>query len=92
MLLAAAYTFLIPVIRGSSNLDAVRSADVFGQSLTLIGVFLFVPITSQELESGIKEIVYTKVWSYKKECKYSADMRFSAEYGYSYNIRWYHAI
>ena len=66
MLLAAAYTFLIPVIRGISNLDAVRSADVFGQSLTLIGVFLFVPITSQELESGIKEIVYTKVWSYKK--------------------------
>ena len=66
MLLAAAYTFLIPGIRGISNLDAVRSADVFGQSLTLIGVFLFVPITSQELESGIKEIVYTKVWSYKK--------------------------
>ncbi|UYJ39161.1 MAG: hypothetical protein OGM10_07925 [Oscillospiraceae bacterium] len=66
LLLAAAYTFLIPVIRGISNLDAVRSADVFGQSLTLIGVFLFVPITSQELESGIKEIVYTKVWSYKK--------------------------
>lgn len=66
MLLAVVYTFLIPVIRGISNLDAVRSADVFGQSLALIGVFLFVPITSQELESGIKEIVYTKVWSYKK--------------------------
>lgn len=66
LLLAVAYTFLIPVIRGISNLDAVRSADVFGQSLSLIGVFLFVPITSQELESGIKEIVYTKVWSYKK--------------------------
>lgn len=66
LLLAVAYTFLIPVIRGISNLDAVRSADVFGQSLSLIGVFLFVPITSQELESGIKEIVSTKVWSYKK--------------------------
>lgn len=66
MLLAVAYTFLIPVIRGISNLDAVRSADIFGQSLALIGVFLFVPITSQELESSIKEIVYTKVWSYKK--------------------------
>lgn len=66
LLLAIVYTFLIPVIRGISNLDAVHSADVFGQSLTLIGVFLFVPIASQELESGIKEIVYTKVWSYKK--------------------------
>lgn len=66
LLLAVAYTFLIPVIRGISNLDAVRSADVFGQSISLIGVFLFVPITSQELESGIKEIVYTKVWLYKK--------------------------
>lgn len=54
------------MIRGISNLDAVHSADVFGQSLALIGVFLFVPIASQELESGIKEIVYTKVWSYKK--------------------------
>lgn len=66
LLLAVAYTFLIPVIRGISNLDAVHSADVFGQSLALIGVFLFVPIASQELESGIKEIVYTKVWSYRK--------------------------
>lgn len=66
LLLAVAYTFLIPVIRGISNLDAAHSADVFGQSLALIGVFLFVPITSQELESSIKEIVYTKVWSYKK--------------------------
>lgn len=66
LLLAVAYTFLIPVIRGISNLDAAHSADVFGQSLALIGVFLFVPIASQELESGIKEIVNTKVWSYKK--------------------------
>lgn len=66
LLLAVAYTFLIPMIRGISNLDAAHSADVFGQSLALIGVFLFVPITSQELEIGIKEIVYTKVWPYKK--------------------------
>ena len=66
LLLAIVYTFLIPVIRGISNLDAVHSADVFGQSLALIGVFLFVPIASQELESGIKEIVYTKVWPYRK--------------------------
>lgn len=66
MLLAVAYTFLIPVIRGISNLDNIHSADVFGQSLALIGIFLLIPITRQELEIGIKEIVYTKVWSYRK--------------------------
>lgn len=66
MLLAVAYTFLIPAIRGISNLDNVHSADVLGQSLALIGIFLLLPITRQELEIDIKEIVYTKVWSYRK--------------------------
>ena len=64
LLLAAVYTFIIPVIRGISNLDNIHSADVFGQSLALIGVFLFIPIIRQELEVSVKEIVYTKVWSY----------------------------
>ena len=63
LLLAAVYTFIIPVIRGISNLDNIHSADVFGQSLALIGVFL---IIRQELEVSVKEIVYTKVWSYRK--------------------------
>ena len=31
-----------------------------------IGVFLFIPIIRQELEVSVKEIVYTKVWSYRK--------------------------
>ena len=66
LLLAAVYTFIIPVIRGISNLDNIHSADVFGQSLALIGVFLFIPIIRQELEVSVKEIVYTKVWSYRK--------------------------
>lgn len=30
LLLAAVYTFIIPVIRGISNLDNIHSADVFG--------------------------------------------------------------
>ena len=47
LLLAAVYTFIIPVIRGISNLDNIHSADVFGQSLALIGVFLFIPIIRQ---------------------------------------------
>ena len=66
LLLAIAYTLLIPVIRGISNLDNIHSADVFGQSLALIGIFLLVPITKQELEVAVKEIVYTKAWSYRK--------------------------
>ena len=66
LLLAAVYTFIIPVIRGISNLDNIHSADVFGQSLALIGVFLFIPIIRQELEVSVKEIVYTKAWSYRK--------------------------
>lgn len=66
MLLAVAYIFLIPVIRGISNLDNIHSADVFGQSLALIGIFVLIPITKQELEVAVKEIVYTKAWSYRK--------------------------
>lgn len=66
MFLAAAYIFLIPVIRGISNLDNIHSADVFGQSLALIGIFVLIPITKQELEVAVKEIVYTKAWSYRK--------------------------
>lgn len=66
LLLAVGYTFLIPVIRGISNLDNIHSADVFGQSLALIGIFLLIPITKQELEVAVKEIVYTKAWSYRK--------------------------
>lgn len=37
-----------------------------GQSLALIGILLLIPITKQELEVVVKEIVYTKAWSYRK--------------------------
>ncbi len=63
---AVTYISLIPVIRGISNLDNIHSADVFGQSLALIGIFVLIPITKQELEVTTKEIIYTKAWSYKK--------------------------
>ena len=66
LLLAVAYIFLIPVIRGISNLDNIHSADVFGQSLALIGIFVLISVTKQELEVAVKEIVYTKAWSYRK--------------------------
>ena len=66
LLLGVAYLFLIPVIRGISNLDAIHSAGVLGQSLALVGAIIFIPITKRELETGVKEIIYTKSWSYLK--------------------------
>lgn len=66
LLLCAAYLFLIPVIRGISNLDHIHSALVLGQSVALIGAVMIIPITKQELETSAKEIIYTKAWSYMK--------------------------
>ena len=34
--------------------------------MALIGIFVLIPITKQELEVAVKEIVYTKAWSYRK--------------------------
>lgn len=66
LLLGIAYYFLIPVIRGISNLDEIQSAEVFGQSLALIGTILLIPVTKKEVESGVGEIIYTKLWPYMK--------------------------
>ena len=66
LLLSTVYLFLIPVIRGISNLDYIHSALVFGQSVALIGAMILIPITKQELETSIKEIIYTKEWPYIK--------------------------
>lgn len=69
-LLAVLYLFFIPAIRGISNLDFVRSAEVFGQSLALTGAILFIPITGNEMETGIREIICTKSWSYRKSVRF----------------------
>lgn len=60
------YLLFIPVIRGISNLDNIHSAGVLGQSAALIGAIILIPITKRELETSVKEIVYTKSWSYLK--------------------------
>lgn len=57
---------LIPAIRGISNLDAIHTAEVFGQSVSLLGVILLIPITERELNPCIREIICTKSWSYEK--------------------------
>ena len=91
LLLAAVYTFIIPVIRGISNLDNIHSADVFGQSLALIGVFLFIPIIRQEIGSFRKGDCLYESMVIQKERKHSADMQFLDDYSYDYYIRKYYA-
>lgn len=65
-MLGIAYLFIIPIIRGISNLNNIQSAEVLGQSLALVGAIILIPVTKRELETGIKEIIYTKSWSYMK--------------------------
>lgn len=64
LLLTILYLVFIPVIRGISNLDSIRSAQCLSQSVALVGVLMVVPITRRELDAGIKEIIDTKAWSY----------------------------
>ena len=65
-MLSVAYLFLIPVIRGISNLDNIRSALVLGQSVAPIGAIILIPITKRESETCVKEIINTKAWPYMK--------------------------
>lgn len=60
LLLAICYLLLIPIIRGTANLDAVRSAECLEQSVTLIGIFLIVPLNAPEQSKAIQEIIGTK--------------------------------
>lgn len=60
LLLALCYLLLIPIIRGTANLDAVRSAECLEQSVTLIGIFLIVPLNAPEQSKAIQEIIGTK--------------------------------
>lgn len=62
LLLAICYLLLIPIIRGTANLDAVRSAECLEQSVTLIGIFLIVPLNAPEQSKAIQEIIGTKKW------------------------------
>ena len=64
--LAAAYLLVIPAIRGISNLDAARTAHCLEQSVALIGALILIPITKGEMGNGVKEIIYTKAWPYRK--------------------------
>lgn len=60
LLLAICYLLLIPIVRGTANLDAVRSAECLEQSVILIGIFLIVPLNAPEQSKAIQEIISTK--------------------------------
>ena len=62
LILAICCLLLIPIIRGTASLDAVRSAECLEQSVTLIGIFLIVPLNAPEQSKAIQEIIGTKKW------------------------------
>jgi len=66
MLLAAVYLLAIPLLRGIANLDMVHSAECLEQSVTLIGIFLIVPLNVPEQAKAIQEVVYTRNISHWK--------------------------
>lgn len=57
VILALLYLFCIPIIRGVKNLDSIQSAQCLEQSVSLIGIILFVPVTRWEHSLGIKELI-----------------------------------
>lgn len=64
LLLTSFYLFIIPVIRGISNLDNIQSAQCFSQSVAFVGIIILVPVIRHELEISIKEVICTKTWPY----------------------------
>lgn len=66
LLVSIVYLFLIPMIRGISNLDKIHTAECLEQAVTFIGVFLLVPIVKPEQSCEIRETVFSKRLSYSK--------------------------
>lgn len=60
LVVAICYLLLLPVIRGTNNLDAVHSAECLEQSVILIGIVLIVPLFATERSFAIREVVFTK--------------------------------
>ena len=66
VILAAAYLLTIPLLRGTANLDMVRSAECLKQFVAPVGIFLIVPLSAPEQSKAIWEIVSAKKISYWK--------------------------
>lgn len=57
LFLAVAFLIAVPFVRGTENLDAVRSAECLEQFVALIGIFLIVPIAVPEQSKSIWELI-----------------------------------
>ncbi|MBM6841060.1 hypothetical protein H6A03_05850 [[Clostridium] spiroforme] len=64
LFLAAGYLLVIPVIRGIAHLDAIQSAQCLSQTFSLMAMILFVPVVAPEMNPDIREIIYSRSWSY----------------------------
>lgn len=60
MLPAIAYLFIVAIVRGIANLDAVHAAECLEQSVVLIGIIMIVPINAAEQSKALQEVVCTK--------------------------------
>lgn len=58
------YLVFVPIIRGVANLDALHTAECLEQTISLIGIFLLVPLTAPEQSKETQEIIFSKPKSY----------------------------
>lgn len=66
LLLAIVFLMILPFIRGTENLDAIRSAECLEQFASLIGIFLLVPLAVPEQSKSIWEVTAVRkisTWS-----------------------------
>ena len=87
LLLAAVYTFIIPVIRGISNLDrrCIRTIVSSDRGIS------FHSYNKARIGSFRKRDCLYESMVIQKERKHSADMQFLDDYSYDYYIRKYYA-
>lgn len=64
MILALGYLCAIPLIRGITNLNLIQSARCLEESVSLTGIILIVPLSRWEQGAGIREVVFSKSWTY----------------------------
>ena len=65
IIISLLYLLFVPVIRGIANLDAFHTAECLEQSISLVGIFLLVPLTAPEQSKETQEVIFSKPKSYQ---------------------------
>lgn len=65
-LISVLYLLFVPIIHGVSNLQSLYVAEVLEKFVSFIGIIIFIPLSSLELDNRIKEVVFVKSFSYTK--------------------------